>query len=325
LAPFDFENEAARRWSVADAIWWAHEYNLDGYRLDAIKHVSQSWLTELRATLNEVFPTPEDDRFYLVGETFAYDDIPLLASFIEPQTKLDGQFDFPLKARLCEGIFQARMDALQDWMDNTNRNAYGPDAIMTTWIGNHDIPRAIHFATGELANCREGSNPENGWQWTPSQPDDTASYERLGLAFGVLMTSPGIPLIYYGDEIGLAGGGDPDNRRMMPWSDASMAMGQIQLRERLRSLIHSRKSYRALSRGRRTTVRSNADQWIYRMSCDNPRHADVTVMINRGDEGTLVRGLPEGIYADIETDERMQITEINVAPRTIRLIRKVEE
>ena len=39
LPPFDFYNDEARAWSIADAIWWAKEYNLDGYRLDAIKHV----------------------------------------------------------------------------------------------------------------------------------------------------------------------------------------------------------------------------------------------------------------------------------------------
>ena len=40
------------------------------------------------------------------------------------------------------------------------------------------------------------------------------------------MTNPGIPLIYYGDEIGLAGGGDPDNRRMMPWNDDQLLPAQ---------------------------------------------------------------------------------------------------
>ena len=45
---------------------------------------------------------------------------------------------------------------------------------------------------------------------------------KLALAFAVLLTGPGVPLIYYGDEIGLAGGGDPNNRRMMPWDEGSL-------------------------------------------------------------------------------------------------------
>ena len=47
-----------------------------------------------------------------------------------------------------------------------------------------------------------------------------------------MFTTEGIPLIYYGDEIGLAGGGDPDNRRMMVWDDSSLSAAQLSLRER---------------------------------------------------------------------------------------------
>ena len=325
LPPFDFDNAAARAWSVADAIWWAREFNLDGFRLDAIKHVSNQWLYDLRAALDEAFPEPAGGRFYLVGETFAYDDIPLLASYIDPERQLDGQFDFPMKARLCEGVFQGRMNDLQGWMDNVNRDAYPTDAIMTTWIGNHDIPRAIHFASGEIGNCREGSNPGQGWSYNPPQPQDARSYELLGVSFGVLMTSPGIPLIYYGDEIGLAGGGDPDNRRMMPWNDNELMDAQIALRENLKNWIRMRRQYRALSRGRRTTLSSDGDQWVYQMSCGNENHDDVVVVVNRGEGARAARGLPAGRYADLQTNEMISADQVEVGARQIRLLKRVEE
>jgi glycosidase len=324
LPPFDFEQQAAREWSVADAVWWAREYDLDGFRLDAIKHVPDQWLLDLRVALNATFDAPTNGRFYLVGETFAYDDIGLLAHYIDPQVKLDGQFDFPLKARLCEGIFHGRMNELQQWMDEINRDAYPADAIMTTWVGNHDIPRAIHFASGEIADCREGSRPGHGWRHSPAQPSEVDAYERLGVAFGVLMTSPGIPLIYYGDEIGLAGGGDPDNRRMMPWDDDSLNSGQLHLRERLRSLISTRRTYRALSRGRRTTVSSDADHWSYRMACENEHHADLMVVVNRSDTPYLASSLPVGTYLDVENNEALISTNVEIAPRSIRILQKQE-
>jgi glycosidase len=80
------------------------------------------------------------------------------------------------------------------------------------------------------ATVARAAHAGNGWTQNYPQPTDAAPYERLGLAFAVMFTNPGIPLIYYGDEIGLAGGGDPDNRRMMPWrcaptSRASCAPG----------------------------------------------------------------------------------------------------
>ena len=299
LPAFEFDNADARRWSVNDALWWAREYDLDGYRLDAIKHVPLNWLTDLRARLDSEITAPEGGRFYLVGETFAYDDPGLIRSFVDPDTMLDGQFDFPLKARLCEAVFRpdGNLGNLSSWMDG-NDAFYGPSAIMTTWAGNHDIPRVIHFASGEIGNCREGSNPGNGWDWRPPQPSDAAPYERLGVAFAILFTNPGIPLLYYGDEIGLAGGGDPDNRRMMPTSDADLNPHQIALRGRVRALARLRAQNRALTRGRRRTVSVDADTWVYAMGGCGESAPDVTVAINRADASRTVN-IPAGSYVDL--------------------------
>jgi glycosidase len=322
LPSFDFENPAARAWSVNDALWWAREFDLDGYRLDAIKHVPLSWLTELRARLNAELTAPAGGRFYLVGETFAYDDPGLLRSFVDPDTLLDGQFDFPMKARLCEAVFTSggSLSSFATWMDG-NDGFYGPEAIMTTWIGNHDIPRTIHFASREIGNCREGSNPGNGWDWRPAQPADAAPYERLAVAFAILMTNPGIPLIYYGDEIGLAGGGDPDNRRTMPWSDAELNPHQRELRDRVRALARMRARTRALTRGARTTLSADADTWVYRMGGCGAEAPDVTVAINRADAPRSV-SIPAGTYTDLLTDESVGGGSIMLGARSYLVLQR---
>jgi glycosidase len=177
-----------------------------------------------------------------------------------------------------------------------NDGFYGAGAIMTTWIGNHDIPRPIHFASREITNCREGSNPDNGWNWRPAQPTAREPYERLGVAYAVMFTNPGIPLMYYGDEIGLAGGGDPDNRRMMPWTEGSLNEHQRTLREQVRALGRIRGAYPVLGRGRRVTVSSDADTWVYRMTgCGED---DVLVAINKADAARTV-SIPAGSYEDL--------------------------
>jgi glycosidase len=295
LPPLDYENPAPRAWSVADAIWWAKEYGIDGYRLDAIKHVPMVWLTDLRDAVDREI-TDVDDRFYMVGETYNWDQQDVLAEFIDPETKLDGQFDFPLRARLCEAVFQDFGDLtdLRGFMD-ANDAYYGPDAIMSTWIGNHDIPRAIHYASREITNCRQGSNPDNGWSGGWTQPAQPAPYERLAVAFAVLMTNGGVPLIYYGDEIGLAGGGDPDNRRLMPWADGDLNMHQLDLRDRVRALARARGENPVLGRGRRVTLGVDADTWVYqRVGCDDL----VTVAINKADAPRTVM-LPPGDHEDL--------------------------
>ena len=297
LPPLDLHKKAPRDWSVNDAMWWAREFDIDGYRLDAIKHVPLKWLTQLRSRLNSEFPS--DERFYLVGETFNYDNRKKLKKYVDSKTMLDGQFDFPFKARLCEALFRpnGRLDAFSSWLDG-NQGYYGSDAIMTTWIGNHDIPRAIHFASGQISNCRAGSSPQNGWN--PSsyrQPTQAAPYERLGLAFAVMMTTnAGIPLIYYGDEVGLAGGGDPDNRRMMPWKDTRLNSHQKALRKKVRTLAGLRGEHPVLARGRRSTLSMGQDTWVYRMSGCGSK--PIIVAINRADSQNSVQ-LPKGTYEDL--------------------------
>jgi glycosidase len=319
LAPFDFELAAPRDWSVNDAVWWATTFGIDGYRLDAIKHVPNAWLTGLRTRLGAAFPAPAGGRFYLVGETFAYDDPGLIRSFVDPATKLDGQFDFPLKARLCEAVFSegGRMDTLAGWMA-TNDGYYGAGAIMSTFIGNHDLPRAIHFASRQIGNCREGSWVGNSWTSDFRQPSEATPYERLGVAFAVLLTNPGIPLLYYGDEIGLAGGGDPDNRRMMPWDDGSLNAHQIALRERVSALAGIRAAHPVIGRGRRETIASDADTWVYRMTgCTDG--ADVIVALNRADSARDVT-IPAGSYTDLVADSPVDGGARSLPPRSFLVL-----
>jgi glycosidase len=299
LAPFDFDNSEARAWSVNDAVWWTRRYNLDGLRLDAIKHVPLPWLTELRTRLNNEVRPSMGGRFYMVGETFNYDDRGLLRSFVNPTTMLDGQFDFPFKARLCEALFtpNGNLGDFASWMSG-NDTFYGTNALMSTFIGNHDIPRAIHFASRQITDCRQGSYPGNSWTNQYTQPTDAAPYERLGVAFAVMLTNPGVPLIYYGDEIGLAGGGDPDNRRMMPWSDTALNAHQIALRTRVGALARARAQNLALARGSRTTLSSSQDTWVYRRGGCGMGASDVIVAINRADSARMV-DIPMGAYEDL--------------------------
>jgi glycosidase len=318
LPPFDFENAAPRAWSINDALWWAREYDIDGFRLDAIKHSPMVWLTDLRTRLSADIAEPAGDRFYLVGETFAYDDRELIKRFVDPRTRLDGQFDFPLRARLCDAVFrpEGSLAALSEFFDDNDR-FYPPGSIMTTWIGNHDIPRAIHFASREIGNCREGSHSGNAWTDSYRQPADAAPYERLGVAFGILFTNPGIPLVYYGDEVGLAGGGDPDNRRMMPWSDATLSPHQIALRERVRAFARLRGERPVLGRGRRETLSASTDTWVFRRTgCGD----ELLVAVNRGDAARPIE-LPADAVPATDLLAGGEVTErvVMLAPRSVRV------
>jgi len=324
LPAFDFDNDEARAWSVADAMWWAKRFDLDGYRLDAIKHVPMAWLTDLRAALNDEIDSPDGDRFYLVGETYTWNEYNVLARYVNPSTKLDGQFDFPWRKAVCEATMANGSFADLNTFLTTNDSRYGQGAIMSTFLGNHDIPRVIHAGNGQLGDypCTQGS--WLGIAWTPefAQPIVEAPYRKLGLGFAVMMTNPGVPLIYYGDEIGLAGGGDPDNRRMMPWKESDLNQYQVDLRSRIRALANIRSENRALSRGSRTTISSSQDTWVYRMGGCGSEAPDVIVAVNKGNEATTVT-VPESNTVDLLDESAATGAEIEVKAMDYRLLRVV--
>jgi glycosidase len=89
--------------------------------------------------------------------------------------------------------------------------------IMTS----HDTPRIFSILRGEL--------------------------ERVKLAFAMLFTLPGAPTVYYGDEIGMAGGHDPDNRRGMIWDETRW---HLPLQQTIRQMSALRQSLPVLRRGR---------------------------------------------------------------------------
>ena len=138
------------------------------------------------------------------------------------------------------------------------------------------------------------------------------------------MTNPGIPLIYYGDEIGLAGGGDPDNRRMMPWNDDQLLPAQIALRSRLSQFAQLRQKYKALSRGRRTSLFSDGSRWLYKMSCGNAEYTDIIVVLNRSDQPLAAQGLPPRQYINVETDDVVDGAQLMIPPRSMILLRSAD-
>ena len=175
-------------------------------------------------------------------------------------------------------------------------------------------------ADGQIGNCRQGSHSGNGWTDSYPQPSGAEPYERLGLAFAVLLTNPGIPLIYYGDEIGLAGGGDPDNRRLMPWSDDTLSEPQLALREQITALATIRAENPVLGRGRRITRSADTDTWVYSMTGCGDASPAVTVALNRSGADATVQ-VPAGDYFDLLSSSDQSGGAITVPARGIRVLR----
>lgn len=252
LPDFNYQIQAARDFSVNNALWWIDQTGIDGFRLDAVKHIEDQWLYDMRSRVkNDVEPVSQE-HFYMVGETFT-GDRGLIGYYVKP-TMLDGQFEFPLRLNIVSALL-TRAGSMLDLANDlgTYESAYGSAAIMSTFVGNHDVPRSIHFAQDSPISADPWyDGKDRAWANQPALPSGNSAFERLANAFTLLFTIKGIPLIYYGDEVGLPGAGDPDNRRFMQWSNYST--GQSLLHEHIKKLGQIRAAHEALRRGTRTTL-----------------------------------------------------------------------
>lgn len=279
LPDYNWRNTAMADQFAADMLWWLEQGDLDGFRLDAVKHLDHLGGRTVNQHLAKISALTGND-YYLVGETFVGSDgRPQIKAYIGPQ-ELDGQFDFPLYWPVVQAF--ARNDSLVpvDEAVRTSEAYYTPETLNSPFLGNHDVARFISIAAGQI----EGD--ANGQSWGPNRPgpsiDADEPFDRLRWAFAFILTQPGVPLIYYGDEVGLPGAGDPDNRRFMKWS--SLSTREQSLLEFMQKVGSARRNSEAFRRGTRDTLVIERDLYIYQRTTQTD---GAVVVINRGAERTL--------------------------------------
>jgi glycosidase len=230
----------------------------------------------------------------MVGETFD-GDRGIIKSYVNPNTMLDGQFDFPMRGQILSTVLRrdGSMSDLSNFLD-ANDNYYGQGSVMSTFIGNHDVPRAIHMATDTPMFDAWDGGKWAAWSGQPSLPTGPSAFERLIVAYTLLYTSPGLPMIYYGDEVGMPGAGDPDNRRFMQWD--GYTANQTMLRDRIAALAKLRAAHASMRTGSRQTLGVSQDVLVYKMSAPGDT---VFVALNRGDSDQPAQSLPAGTYMDL--------------------------
>ena len=253
----DHRNPAARAFVVDAAVAWARR-GVDGLRLDAAGEVEVPELfDELRVATKRI-----DSDFYLVGETWTD------ASAGLDGRKWDGATNYPLFFAIRELCGGARVDLAHAHPGSMRRG--GIDAVeyarrIDTLLGRHPpwhTQRQLNFIDGH--DVARLSTLVHG---------DAATVELAAL---LLFSFPGAPCIFYGQEIGLAGGMPPDNRRGFPapseWSGAALALH--------RRLIALRRAHPALRTGAyRTLAAIGSTLAVLRSDADEA----LVVLVNAGE------------------------------------------
>jgi len=239
---------------------WAKKSGVDGFRLDTVKHVSHAfWQEHRRWTRAEL-----GQGFFLLGEVWGGD-----AQVLDPYfaaDELDAGFDFSFQGNVL-GFVEGRGRAVAFDRYLKLRERVRPGHLVAHFLSSHDVPGALFQLGGDKALFR--------------------------LAAVLQFTSIGMPVIYYGEEVGRLGGDWPENRSDMPWGQRDILPGQglprdESLRADYQRLIAIRRAHPALSRGTHEKLLAEGDLLVF-LQRDTKSDDAVVVAINRGDAPLAAR------------------------------------
>jgi glycosidase len=131
---------------------------------------------------------------------------------------------------------------------------------MGNTLDSHDQIRIMSLLEGDMTMSENGV--ERAFNEPRIEVDEQSTYQKEQVLFCYLLTVPGVPIIYYGDEFGMTGANDPDNRRMMRFGDQLTEPEKEQLK-RNSKLIQLRKEYSALRRGDYLNLYADDNVMIY--------------------------------------------------------------
>jgi glycosidase len=277
LPDLNQDDPEVARYIIQNTLWWVASTGLDGIRQDTLPYVPRRFWREWSAAIKKEYP-----NFRVVGEMF--DGDAGLVSFFQGGEKrfdgvdsgIDALFDFPSFYPIRRAFAEGK--SIRDVASTLGHDYLYPNPKnLVTFLGLHDVARFMN--------------------------EPGATVDGLKLAFTYLLTSRGIPMIYYGDEIGMAGGSDPDNRRDFPggWKEdarnAFLADGrtadQQRVFEHVRKLAQLRRDYPDLRQGALKQLGVSDDVYVY------TRGAAIVMLNNGVNPARVIAPAASGTWRDL--------------------------
>lgn len=214
IPSLDLEREEVCDAMTDTALFWVSNFDFDGYRHDACKHIPLNYWRMFTHKMKTRFP---ERPLWMIGET--YGDADLISSYVKTGM-LNAQFDF--------NIYHTAIDVLGREGHSMEEIArvveeslctYGDHHTMGNISGNHDKTRFISLAGGAVS--WEENSKDAGWHRQigvtadGDQEKELRAFKKALLLEVLNFSIPGVPCVYQGDEFGQCGANDPDNRRMM--------------------------------------------------------------------------------------------------------------
>ncbi|MGH4122876.1 MAG: alpha-glycosidase [Clostridium sp.] len=260
-------NKEAREYLLKVGEYWVKEIGIDGWRLDVCDEVDHDFWR----AFNKVVKSANKDAV-IVGEIMHEAN-----SFLKGD-QMDSIMNYPFKSALVD-FFANRSIPVEKFEDilSSNRTLYMDSITRQLWnlMGSHDTKRF-------LTEC------EN-------------NVDRMKLAIAFQFCYQGVPYIYYGDEIGLNGGEDPQCRKCMIW-DAEKQ--NKELLNHYKTMISLRKNNKALIYGDYKRLYCKDNVLVFQRSYEDET---LLIAINNSDEEYTVKLSLDNTAIDVFTSQKVKL------------------
>jgi alpha-amylase len=301
LPDFKTELPEVRDYLLQANIDLAKQVGVDGFRLDTFKHMGTDfWLEHRRRTRAEI-----GKDFFLLAEYWGG-----TASSLDPffaQDEIDAGFDFSFKGS-CEAFVNGRGRAVAYGSYLGSRHKVRKGYLLAHYLSSHDEPMALYNLKGDK--------------------------DKFRICAAIQMTSLGLPVIYYGEEVARAGSEWPLNRTNMPWGDRDIKPGKgaardESMREYYKALLHVRRDHPALRHGDYTLLSGPQEPVLAYVRHDATSGDSVMVLVNREDKELTANFMLPDTWNEKPVSDELNRTpvvisagriELTMAPESVRIL-----
>ncbi len=218
-----------------------------GWRLDVVDELPDFFVKELRRNVKET-----DPEAVIIGEV--WEDASNKIAYGERRQyfygdELDSVMNYPLRNAMID-MALCRIDAVEfNRRVMSLKENYPAPAFysLLNMLSSHDVERIVTLMGGvptrhEVSREEQAAFSLNGYALAIAR-------KRVKQLIGMIMTMPGVPCLFYGDELGVQGYGDPFCRSTFPWESMDEIDPNAEMRTWIKELAKLRKSAKALSIG----------------------------------------------------------------------------
>ncbi len=294
-------NPFLKKYLIQNTLWWIEFAGIDGIREDTYPYSDQKYLAEWADAILNEYP-----NFNIVGEIWK--GVPSIISGYQKSSPVRRvSFDSNLPVVTDFALSDAIRDLLSDkksiyqvYETIAQDIVYNDPDNLIVFMDNHDIDRAMYLANGDI--------------------------EKFKVALNLILFTRGIPVIFYGTEIGIKGGSKHGElRQPFPggfagderdaFTKEGRTEGENYIFDYIRKLLELRKKHPALAKGKLTQIYTGGDLYILLKKCEDE---EIIILINSGDEFISFPTQQTSLFfptakmmLDIENNKENMINEMN--------------